>query len=120
MTDPVLEAIQSIESAKDVLRQELGEAISRYYEKHAAGGKWHIVLDDGNVSDDAIGWCRGHMDGEREPGPHSPEEAEEYTIGAGLLQFTEREREQAYNHGWDFVRAHDCCWSRCDGSMCKP
>ena len=39
------------------LRAETIELIRQIYKKYPSGGALHIVLDDGNTSDDDILWC---------------------------------------------------------------
>lgn len=47
---------------------EVAPMVSALYRRHGAGCCWHIVLDDGNVSDGNVAWCaeiarqEGHPD----------------------------------------------------------
>lgn len=93
------EALNALQAARQLLRVELSAAIHTYYEKHSTGGVFHIVLDDGNVSDADLGFCHGAV---------SMMSNEEALIYLGLSKFSELERQEAYAHGWDFVAAAEC------------
>lgn len=47
---------------------DVAEQFARYYETHPAWGSLHIVLDDGNVSDDNVRFCieSAEQDGDTE------------------------------------------------------
>jgi hypothetical protein len=39
------------------------ELILDYYHHNPTGGALHIVLDDGNLSDEHVAWCEGYAHG---------------------------------------------------------
>jgi len=41
--------------------ERAAELIGRVYEWNAVGGNAHIVLDDWNLEDEHVAWCREHI-----------------------------------------------------------
>jgi len=68
----------------------LSDLIALYYTRHATGGSLHIVLDDGNLDDDAIARCL-----------KSTQETRDYegeAIAKCLLELSLDERKAMYEH----------------------
>lgn len=72
----------------------LKDLIAYYYEMpdKSAGGRCHVVLDDGNISNELILWCQNQC-----------EEAKDtfgYFLCDILLEFKEEELEEMYEEDW--------------------
>ncbi len=79
------------------------ELINKVYSFAPTGGNCHIVLDDGNVSDDDINWCLDNQLENDKDSPSTPEELkiERYCLEE-LLSYPDYERieiiETAHKH----------------------
>src|SRR6478672_3703693 len=78
--------------------------IKEVYAEHPSGGDLHIVLDDWNLEDANLAWCRGYMDGKQAGKPVTKfnDQAPEYRLAALLAFMTERQRAYtlATAEGW--------------------
>lgn len=68
------------------------DLIAAVYEGHAAGGNAHIVIDDWNLEDEHVHYCRGCSDASQDDEEQC--DAETACLGA-LLKLTEDERASA-------------------------
>ena len=60
--DAVLEFVADCDSApRPFVRKEIARLIDEFYRlpDNGAGGKLHVVLDDGNWERECVTWCRG-------------------------------------------------------------
>lgn len=66
-----------------------------YYAKsgNGGGGNLHIVLDDGNLSNDDIQWCRAYAVGRND--------ADGIALADLLLQMSATQRSKVYKHVYD-------------------
>ena len=108
------DAVNAIHSARRMLAEKLDQHIAEWLNENPAGGPLHVVLEDGNFRDIDLG-AVGMLNGEQ-----SHEDAEARAILASMEQFSDRERDIAWRHGWSFVDMIRCAISRCDGSQCGP
>lgn len=77
---------------KDQKRLMLITLIENYYSTDGAGGTCHIVLDDGNIEDGHVQYCKEYS-----------EELNDFwglTIATLLLDFSEEEREEIIEEPW--------------------
>lgn len=78
--------------------KELVKAARDYYAhpENGCGGSLHIVLDDGNVEEEHVLWCRDHAE---EQG-----DVEGVALCDKLLDATEDERLRVYEHYKEYAR----------------
>lgn len=60
---------------------QINDLVRRYYRTHPAGGPLHIMLDDGNVEQGHIDFCRERAkEASDEPGQHLCDVMEMFTL----------------------------------------
>lgn len=57
--------------------------------ENIVGGSFHIVLDDGNIEDGHVDWCRGYAHGSKDRAGSD--------LGDALARLSEFERESVYD-----------------------
>jgi len=76
------------------------QAISDVYKQNPSGGNLHIVIDDWNLENDHIRFCR-----DKAPSPNDPLTYAEQRCASVLLEMTESERAAALAKYEGFDRA---------------
>ncbi len=84
--------------------RDLLALIRDYYDDHATGGQLHVLLDDGNVGDNTINWCREYLTDPDDAcrGGQSPHRAAKLILEL-LAELTVEERQLLYDRGYGHV-----------------